>query len=367
MAASHTLSDSLTWSRYRSKKGQNRGQAVLLFVMIKPNLYEPSGYLDMPSIINSGFPFIFLPAARGTGKTFGTLRYFTIQEEKIMLLRRTQKEANLQAHSDSSSYKDVMQDVGHDFKCYMSDGVGRVIDQTAGFTAAVCAALSTFASVRGMGYSDIKTIVYDEFIAEPHVKKLKNEGMALANLYESVDRNRQLNGADPVQLLCLANSVNMNNDIFMYFDLITHAEEMISNMEEMRIIGNKLLIIPQHSPISDRKAQTALYQAVNDEFTQIAIKNKFILNDFSYVQPRNLQEYRCMYKVGDLYVFKHKTRHEFYVTYQKGKTKNIYGSGYAALAKFRRDKWRMVPHYYDGMIRFESYQCVALFEKYFDI
>ena len=105
MAASRTLSDSLTWSRYRSKKGQNRGQAVLLFIMKKPNLYEPSGYLDMPSIINSGFPFIFLPAARGTGKTFGTLRYFAIQEEKIMLLRRTQKEANLQAHSDSSSYK----------------------------------------------------------------------------------------------------------------------------------------------------------------------------------------------------------------------------------------------------------------------
>ena len=332
-----------------------------------PEIYDKEGYLNMPSIINSGYPFIFMPAARGTGKTYGTLRYFVIMEEKIMLLRRTQKECNLQSHTDSTTYKEVMTDLGHEYKCSMSDGVGRVLDQTAGNTAAVCTALSTFASVRGMGYSDINHIVYDEFIAEPHVKKIKAEGLALANLYESVDRNRQLSGKDPVQLICLANSVNMNNDVFMYFDLITHAEQMIADMHEIKAIGNKLLIIPQNSPISRKKADTALYRAVNSEFSDMAISNKFILNDFSYVQKRNLQEYQCQFKVGDLYVFKHKNKHEFYITYQKGKTKKIYGSGYAALEKFRRDKWRFLAHYYDGMIRFESYQCIALFEKYFDI
>ena len=330
-------------------------------------LYDKNGYLNMPAIINSGFPFIFLPAARGTGKTYGSLLYFVIEQEKIMLLRRTQKEADLQSNSDSTSYKDVMQDLGHTYKCMKSEGIGRVVDMTAGYQAAVCAALSTFASVRGMGYSDINHIVYDECIAEPHVKKIKNEGMAVANLYESVNRNRELKGQDPVQLLCMANSVNMNNDIFMYFDLIRHAEQMISDMQEINIIGNKLLIIPQKSPISDKKSQTALYKAVNSEFSDMAIKNKFILNDFSYVQRRNLKEYQCQFCVGDLYVYKHKNKREYYVTYQKGKTKNIYGSGYAALEKFRRDKWRFVAHYYDGMIRFENYQCIALFEKYFDL
>ena len=330
-------------------------------------LYDKQGYLNMPSIIQSGFPFIFLPAARGTGKTYGTLLYFAKLEEKIMLLRRTQKEANLQANNDTTSYKEVMNDLEHSYKCSMTEGVGRVLDLTAEYTAAVCAALSTFASVRGMGFSDINHIVYDEAIAEPHVKKIKQEGFALAGLYESINRNRELQDRDPVQLLCLSNSMNMNNDIFMYFDLITHAEQMISNMEELRIIGNKLLIIPQRSPISDKKSKTALYQAVNSEYSEMAIKNKFILNDFSYVQKRNLKEYQCQFCVGDLYVYKHKNKREYYVTYQKGKTKNIYGSGYAALEKFRRDKWRFVPHYYDGMIRFENYQCIALFEKYFDI
>ena len=330
-------------------------------------IYDKNGYINMPAIIKTGYPFIFIPAARGTGKTYGTLKYFINESEKILLLRRTQKEANLQGHADSTSYKPVLDDLGIDqYYCRMTEGIGHVYIND-GKEAAVCAALSTFATVRGMGYNDINHIVYDEFIPEPHVRKIANEGMALSNLYESVDRNRQLEGRPPVQLICLANSVNMQNDIFMYFDLIRHAEQMIQEQEEVRTIGNKLLIIPQHSPISEKKAGTALYQAVNSEFAEMAIKNKFILNDFTYVQRRNLQEYKCMFQIGDIYVYQHKSEREYYVTYQKGQTKNIYPAGYAALTKLRREKWRFVEYYLDGMIRFENYNCIALFEKYFDL
>ena len=332
------------------------------------DLYLDNGYLNMSGIIESGFPFIFVPAARATGKTFGSLLHF-IDKEKIMLLRRTQREADLQANADTTSYKDVFDHLNRPFICKKSNGLGFVTDVSheTPHTVAVCAALSTFASVRGMGFSEIDHIVYDEFIAEAHVKKFAYEGQALANLYESIDRNRQVKGKKPTQLLCLANAVNMANDVFMYFDLITHAEEMIKNLQEVKIIGNKLLIIPQKSPISEKKAQTALYKAVNSEFSDMAIRNKFILNDFTYVQERSLKEYTCQFQVGDLFVFRHKSKREYYITYQKGKTKNIYGSGYAALTKFRRDKWRFIAYYYDGLIRFQNYQSIALFEKYFDI
>lgn len=232
---------------------------------------------------------------------------------------------------------------------------------------AYVAALNTFASVRGLDFSDIDYIVYDEFIAEPHVRKIKNEGMALANLYESVNRNRELNGRKPVQLLCLANSVNMANDTFMYFNLIEEAEKMLQDDNEISKLGNKLLIIPQHSPVSDRKSRTALYQAVSAEYAEMAIKNKFILNDFTYVQKRNLKEYSCIFKVGDLYVYRHKSNYEYYCTFVRGQTKVIYQNGYADLTRFRRDKWRFAGYYLDGMIRFENYRAVALWEKYFAI
>ena len=328
------------------------------------NIYLESGYLDMQSIIESEYPFIFVPAARGTGKTYGTLRYHFEHGNKILLIRRTKQEAELQARSNTTSYKTVFDDLGIDYKCNPCGqaGYGSVI--AGDREVAYVASLKTFASVRGIDFSDINYIVYDEFITEPHVPKIKNEGMALASLYETVNRNRELNGKKPVQLLCLANSVNMANDTFIYFNLIEEAEMMLKTDTEVSVVGNKLLIIPQHSPISEKKAQTALYKAVSDEYAQMAIHNKFILNDFTYVQRRQLSEYVCLFAVGDLYVYKHKSNHEFYVTFSKSQTKNRYGSGYADLTRFRRDKFRFAGYYMDGMIRFENYRAVALWEKY---
>lgn len=335
------------------------------------NIYLKNGYLDMKSIIESDYPFIFVPAARGTGKTYGSLRYHLEHNNKILLIRRTKTEAELQARKESTSYKTIFLDLGiDDYFCTSYSGAGYGTVQIGGEeprTVAYVAALNTFASVRGLDFSDIDYIVYDEFIAEPHVRKIKNEGMALANLYESVNRNRELNGRKPVQLLCLANSVNMANDTFMYFNLIEEAEKMLQDDNEISKLGNKLLIIPQHSPVSDRKSRTALYQAVSAEYAEMAIKNKFILNDFTYVQKRNLKEYSCIFKVGDLYVYRHKSNYEYYCTFVRGQTKVIYQNGYADLTRFRRDKWRFAGYYLDGMIRFENYRAVALWEKYFAI
>ena len=332
------------------------------------NIYLESGYLDMCSIIEAGYPFVFVPAARGTGKTYGTLKYHIEHNNRILLIRRTKTEAELQAKAESSAYKTVLDDLGIDnWHCLPcgSSGYGSVIVNDN--IVAYVSALNTFANIRGIDFSDVNYIVFDEFIAEPHVRKIKNEGMALANLYESVNRNRELKGRPPVQLLCLANSVNMANDTFMYFNLIDEAERMLQQDIEMSELGNKLLIIPQHSPISDKKAETALYKAVNNEFSEMAIKNKFILNDFTYVQRRNLAEYTCVFKVGDLYCWRHKSRDEYYISFSKGNTKNEYQNGYADLTRFRRDNWRFAGYYLDGMIRFENYRAVALWEKYFAI
>lgn len=334
------------------------------------NLYLESGYLDMASITESGYPFIFMPAARGTGKTYGILKYHYQQHHKVLLIRRTKDEADLQCSTETSAYKSVFDDLGIDqWRCEKSGGCGRVImkDQEDPEVIAYVAPLSTFSKIKGMDFSDIDYIIYDEFIPEPHVRKIKMEGLALANLYETVNRNRELKGRDPVQLFCLANSVNIANDVFMYFNLIEPAERMLQEGIEWMELGNKLLIIPQHSPISERKAETALYKAVSSEYSEMAIHNKFILNDFTYVQRRSLAEYTCIYVVGDLCVYQHKNRQEYYVSFSKGKTKEVYSSGYADLQRFRRERWRFAGYYLDGMIRFENYRAVALWEKYFAI
>lgn len=334
------------------------------------DIYLPNGYINMDDIIRTEFPFIFIPAARGTGKTYGALKSYTMHQDQIILLRRMQKEIDLQndRRGTGTSFAKVYNDMGIEYHVMKDGEIGRVYNDTSEYCASVNIALSTFAAVRGsFNYDHIERVFFDEFIAEPHVRKIKDEGFALANFYESVNRNRELDGGKPLQLVCAANSVNIANETFMYFDLVTAAEEMISNMEEVRIMGNKLLIIPQNSPISQKKAETALYKAVNQEFSEMAISNKFILNDFSYVKKRSLKEYLCLFQLGDLFMYKHKSRQEFYCTFTRGETKEIYEGNYSGMEKLGRAKIRYINYYFDGMIRFENYNCIALFEKYFKL
>lgn len=334
------------------------------------NLYLKNGYLDMKSIIETGYPFIFIPAARGTGKTYGTLKYFTEKKEPIMYMRRTQTETDLQndPKGDGTSFNPVFQDIGIIHAVKRSKNIGYVYRDDMDQPAAINIALKTFSNVKSsFDYSYIKHVFYDEFIPEAHVQKFKNEGMAFASFYESVNRNRELKGEDPVQVIFAANAVNISNDIFMYFNLIKDAEEMIANDEEIRAIGNKLLIIPQHSPISEKKRNTALYKAVNEEYTAMAINNKFVLNDFTYVKKMPLNEYQCIFQAGDLFFYKHKSRQEFYVTFKKGVTKEVYQANYSGLDKLNRAKYRFIGYFMDGLILFESYECIALFQKYFQL
>ena len=329
-------------------------------------LYQSDGWFNAPDVINDPAVFIFCTGARGTGKTYGVLKYLIEKRETFIYLRRTQEEADLQGKEETSSLQKIIEDLGRDAlygkiakkisSLYIDSGVH-----------IFCCALSTFASVRGVNFSDVKYIVYDEMIPEAHAHRIKHEGMALMNLYETVNRNRELSGEDPVKFIGLSNSLNIANDIFIEFNLISDAEQMLSSGEEIRRIGNKLLIIMQNSPISEKKQKTALYQAASDDFIAMAIKNKFILNDFSYVRKRNLREYLPYMQIGDLYVYDHKSTDEFYVSFSRCEAKEKYQANTNDLRRLRREQWDLYCDYLDGYVRFENYNAVALFEKYFNI
>ena len=329
-------------------------------------LYDKTGYLNMPEIIESEYPMIFIAAARGTGKTYGCCRYFLEHENNIMLLRRTQTEAELQMDHDSCSFFEPAADLGIEYQLTKAGKNNARIFYGSG--SAFIAGLSTFANIRGaFNFRDVTHIFYDEFIPEPHVKRIKDEGFALANLYESVNRNRELQDKPPVKLICAANSMNLANDYFIYFGLIEDAEEMLKTGEEIRIVGDKLLIIPHGSPISKRKANTVLYKNVQQEFSDMALKNEFILNDFTYVQKNVLREYSALLRVGSLTIYKHKSEKQFFISMTPAETKKVYTDSYSDLARFRRDHWRLAGHYLDGRIRFSDYYSLSLFEKYIDI
>ena len=334
------------------------------------NIYLKSGYLNAEEIVNTKIPFTFITGARGIGKTYGFFKYFISNHIPFILMRRLQDEAELQHDPITSSLSPVCFDLSvpwHSEK--VSKKIRKIVREDTGDELCIIIALSTFSGARGIDLTRYDYCIYDEFITEPHVRAIKMEGLALMNAYETINRNKELQGHDPVMMICLSNSLNIANDVFMQFDLVSIAESMLETDQEIYQDpeNHMQLYILQHSPISAKKAKTALYTAGSEEYAKMAIENKFILNDFTYVKARSLKEYICIWAVGDLYVYQHKSRQEeYYITFTKGPTKKIYGSNYMDLQRCRRDKWRYWTMYLDGCIRFDSYKAVALFEKYFN-
>ena len=327
-------------------------------------IYAKNGYFNAKNIIEQPYQFIFVTGARGTGKTFSTLKYLIENRKPFILLRRTQDESDLQASPLTSSITKVLNylKINYKFK-KINKKVGCIYidDKPMIYTCA----LSTFASIRGINFDDINYAVYDEFISEPHVRTFKAEGLALMNFYESVNRNRELEGKKALKLIGLSNSLNIANDIFMQFDLVTPAEQLIDKHDEIYTRGSILLIVMQDSPISKQKADTVLYQNSGEEYAKMAIKNEFILNDFSYVKKLDIRAYTPHLIIGDLTIYKSKSKHEYYCSFSKGQCKRKYGTSISDLERLKRAEWRLYTRYLDGYMRFDSYKAVALFEKYF--
>lgn len=330
-------------------------------------LYSKEGWLNWEEIMQDLKPFTFITGGRGIGKTFGCIAWFLDHEIPFLYMRRTQVEAELQQDRETCDLEKNFRDRGitAKYEKLAKGKICRIYDADSEKLLAETIALSTFASVRSVNFDEFDFIVYDEFIPEPHVKAIKMEGFALSQVYESINRNRELQGRKALRMICLSNSLNIANDIFMQFGLIEEAERMSRDESEVFQTSNKTLIIAKKSPISQRKMKTVLYSEASEEFARMAIHNEFVLNDFSYVKKRPLSEYHIKFSVGDLFIYQHKVRSEWYVTFTRAETKIKYGSNKNDLERLRRERWKFWYRYLEGDVRFDSYKAVALLEKYF--
>lgn len=332
--------------------------------MKKIKLYASNGYFNAKEIINLPYNFQFITGARATGKTFSTIMELIKRKKQFILLRRTQDESDLQASELTSSVTKVLHYLGVDFeftKIHKKVGLILVNGQPLIYTCA----LSTFASIRGVNFDDVEYAVYDEFITEPHVRPFKAEGLALKNFYESVNRNRELEKRKALKMICLSNSLNIANDIFMEFGLVDVAEKLLNSDDMFYFRNSIMLCIMKNSPISKLKEQTTLYENAGEEYAKMAIKNEFILNDFTYVKKEDLKQYRPILSIGDLVIFRKKTGREYYCCFSKTKAPKRYNTNLNDLERLKRAEWRLFNLYRDGKIRFENYKSIALFEKYF--
>lgn len=339
----------------------------------KDDLILPNGYINMPAIIEKGNTFIFIFGARGTGKTWGALEYCYRMRLKFIYMRRTQTQLNLISIDDTNPFKSIdeaitVKPVRKEVTgVYLTDEEGKPSGAPIGYMMA----LSTIANVRGFDMSDIDVLIFDEFEGEAHERRIKAEDSAFFNAYETINRNRELIGRKPLKAVLMANSNDMAVPIILAFKLVHDLENMarkgqsVLNLDERDIS----LVLMSLTPISEKKAQTALYKAVGSgTFTDMAINNRFSANDLTNVTTRSFKEYKPLVQVGEIFIYQHKDRRDYYISPHKhGSFNAIYDADTVSLKKWRKDYYILWLAHLNKLVFFEGYTEKVLFERYFNI
>ena len=334
------------------------------------SLFLDNGFVNMPRLFASRLPFIFVVGGRGTGKTYGALEYVRKQAldgKKFIYMRRTQDQVDKISQDDFSPFKSIDDMTGTITTVQkMAGKTFSFIDAPSEKTLGYCFALSTFAKMRGFDASDVSTLVFDEFIPEKHERQIKNEAEAFFNAVETINRNRELTGGEPLQCVLLSNANNMGNPLFLELGLVSRATKMLSKgvdtyRDEKRGL---MLVIIQNSPISEAKKQTALYKlTAGSSFQKMAIDNDFD-EQCSNLRHAPLKELRPLVGVGEITIYTHKSENWLYVSTHRTGSPTTFGSSVAELNRFRLQYMWVWEAYMMRRVYFEEYLCELLLSKY---
>lgn len=343
------------------------------------NLYLENGYLNMKEIIESPYPYIFMVLSRGTGKTFGSLKYALDSGHKFIYMRRTQTQADMIRSEEMSPFASLHRELGDDYLCRVKSvsknitGVYRVRQNENGEALELTGfimALSTISNVRGFDTSDCDLLIYDEFIGERHEKPIRLEATAFLNAIETIGRNRELTGRHPLKVVSMANSNDLANPLFIELGLVKTAEKMIRKGIESYAIPDRgiLMIISGSSPISEAKQDTALYRMTGESsFSQMALENAFSLEFTEMVKSMSLKEFRPLVEVGEIVIYQHKAKLLYYVTDHRSGKCPVYGSSEIDIRRFANNYYFLKLSYLNRHMYFESFIFQALFEKYMNM
>ena len=350
--------------------------------MKKINLYLQSGYLDMTSIVSCGMPFIFATGGRGTGKTYGVVDWLDKMGLKYIYMRRTQSELE-SCWSDEEVNPFKKWNADHDRSIgitkhskYTGWICDRELDENGklkqtGPVLGVAIALSTFANVRGFNGEDFDVLFYDEFIPERHVRPIKEEAFAFFNVIETINRNRELEGRKPLLVLCMSNANKLDNPLYMYLGVVSKVDRMKREKQEVSIMPARglCLINLEHSPISEKKRDTALYKLTKgSQFEAMSLDNSYIgEEDRQYIGNKPLQEYTPIVAVGEICIYKHKSKKEFYVSTHTSGSPALFMTSDGDIARFKKAYGWLWLEYLNGRIYFEERICEMLLTKYYNL
>lgn len=332
-------------------------------------LYHNDGWVNWDYILEQPASFISVVGARGVGKTYGIFKKLITVGEKFIYLRRLKSQLDQCGKLEGNPFKRINLDLGKEITPYSSGGIitFRSGDK-AGDIAAAGVALSVVANVRGIDFSDYNYIVFDEFIASIGERPIKNEFAAFLNFYETVNRNRELEGKAPVKCIMLGNANTLINPYFSAWHFMKTAIRMITGdqMVWRSPDQSRMVILLLHSPISEKKKDTALYQNATTDFIEMALDNSF-RTDETNIRSEPLTEYIHMVSIGEIGIYKHKAERRYYVSGTQGDKPYYDGFG-IGLKMFQQDYYMLRVHYMVSKnVWFESFELEIIFRELFGL
>lgn len=304
------------------------------------NLYLDNKYLDMGAIISAPYPFIMVISGRGGGKTYGSLRYCIENQIKFLYLRRTKTILELITDPRYQPFKRINTDTGRQIESEYGRGIGSFTDRETGELVGYAAALSTIANIRGFDGSDIKLIIWDEFIPEPGERVTFNQLSAFFHAVETIGRNRELEGRPPVKSLLLSNSDLIYSDVISGLGIGEQLYQMQQTGTEIAEASPELLLIMPHlAEFRAEKADTALYRlTAGTAFSSVALDNSFAIEDRRLIGKKDLRQFRPVCCVRGITFYKAKSGAAWYAARHKSGSPREYEDSEADIRRFRREQ-----------------------------
>lgn len=346
------------------------------------NIYTDAGWLDIPHIDEvadrNNISFIAIIGKRQVGKTYGVLKYMLDSDKRFVLLRGVKTELEMLKRNVNSPFEKIK---GYE---------GRVIfESETEYTASImrldtsdegelkvnigmAAALSSIGRIRGFNGDIYSDVVYDEFIPESHLLKVRHGDDAFNNMYTTIAGNRELEGRKPLRVWLLANSNNLDNDILKALNITDVVERMSLRGEESRILKDRgiMILLPDSKAITERRKQTALFRAIggDSKFSRMAFDNEFAYNDYTDVANKPLAEYKPLITIGRIIIHLHKADKTLYVTeFIKCKTPHAYTDTDYGRMTFVKDFPELKAAYMRGRITFQNMTVKNQFLDFLDL
>lgn len=343
-------------------------------------------YTYIYNYFNPKYPFQFFIGSRGDGKTYGALGG-AIEEpriEKFMYSRLTDKEYQIvldkKGVESGNPFKKYNANNGTNYGITSinkalggiynreTDDAGKYI--CVGAPIGYATALYNISDIRGLDFSDLTDWILDEFVPEKHKHGMQDMADALFNAYETLNRNRELEGQPPLYFWGISNSNNIYNDMFKGLGIVADVEKMKRKKQYDKYYPDRGLaihLIKNSKIFEEEKAQTALYKlARGTKFADMALNNNFAYDDFSLVGFERLDDKQplvaCSKNGVEIFIYKKKGAANMYCSYGANKQVERYNLDKEHEKRLFKSTYgsRLYTLFIQGLVTFESYEIKAI-------